>query len=161
VIESVLIWSLAIMLIAGGLLGMVLPALPGPPLLFGGLAAAAWAEDFAYVGAPTLTILAVMALLAYAVDFLAGAVGVKRYGASGRAVVGATVGAILGVFFGLPGLLLGPLIGAVIGELSVRPDLGAAGRAGLGATIGLILGTAGKLALAFAMMGAFLTARFV
>jgi len=143
------------------LVGLLLPVLPGPPLVFAGLLIAAWAEDFAYVGTGTLTLLAVLALLTYAVDFAATALGAKRFGASKRAVLGAAVGALVGLFFGLPGILLGPFIGAVIGELTAQRGLGDAGRAGIGATIGLALGVAGKLAIAFSMLGVFAAARIL
>jgi uncharacterized protein YqgC (DUF456 family) len=137
----------------------VLPALPGAPLLFAGLVLAAWAEGFAYVGVGTLTILGALAVLTYAVDFLAGAFGAKRFGASRRGMIGALVGALVGIFFGLPGVLLGPFTGAVLGELSTRRSLGEAGVAGFGASLGLVLGAAAKLALAFSMLGVFAVAR--
>ena len=159
---TILLWLLATVLVLAGLLGLLLPVLPGPPLLFGGLFVAAWAEDFAYVGAGTLTLLAAMALLTYAVDFAATALGAKRFGASKRAVIGAAVGAFVGLlFFNIPGILLGPFIGAVIGELTAQRTLGEAGRAGVGATLGLVFGVAVKLALAFSMLGLFAWARFV
>jgi uncharacterized protein YqgC (DUF456 family) len=158
---TILIWLLAVLLTVVGLAGLVLPALPGSPLLFAGLFVAAWAEDFVYVGAGTLTALGVMALFAYLVDFIAGAFGAKRFGASGRSVAGAAIGAVVGIFFGLVGVLLGPFIGAVIGELSTQRDLNAASRAGVGATLGLVLGAAAKLALGVAMLGVFLVMRFV
>ena len=158
---TVLLWLLATVMVLAGLLGLILPALPGAPLLFGGLLVAAWAEDFAYVGAGTLTLIGVLALLTYVVDFAATALGAKRFGASKRAILGAVVGAVVGLFFGLPGILLGPFIGAVIGELTAQRGLGEAGRAGVGATIGLVLGAAGKLALAFSMLGLFVAARIL
>jgi uncharacterized protein YqgC (DUF456 family) len=148
-------------LLVVGLAGLVLPALPGAPLLFLGVLLGAWAEDFAYIGSGTLIAAGVLAVLTIAVDFAAGAFGARRYGASGRAVLGATIGAIVGIFFGLVGILIGPFIGAVVGELSVQRDLRAASRAGIGATIGLALGTAAKLALGFAMLGLTAIARFV
>lgn len=158
-LTDVLPWVLAGLLTVAGLAGLVLPVLPGPPLLFAGLLAAAWAEDFHYVGWRTLAVLAGMALGAYVVDLAAGAYGARRYGASGRATAGAVLGAVVGLFFGLPGVLIGPFAGAVIGELSARLDLVAAGRAGLGATLGLALGVAAKLAIAMSMLGIFLVAR--
>ena len=109
---------------------------------------------------PWLVALGVMAALTYAVDFLAGAFGARRFGASRRAVIGAVLGAVVGLFFGIPGVLLGPFVGAVLGELSTRSDLKSAGRAGFGATLGLALGVAAKLSLAFAMVGIFLVVRF-
>ena len=157
---SLLLWTFAVALVVTGIAGLVLPAMPGAPLLFAGLVVAAWAEDFAFVGWGTLAVLAVLALLTYVVDFAATAFGAKRFGASKRAVLGAVIGSIVGLFFGLPGVVIGPFAGAVIGELSARRGLEAATRAGIGATIGLALGAAAKLALAFSMLGIFLIARF-
>lgn len=158
---DIILWVLAIILVSGGMLGLVFPVLPGAPVLYAGLFTAAWAEDFAYVGATTLIVLGIMTMLTYAFDFLAGAFGAKRFGASRRAVIGATLGAIVGIFFGIPGILLGPFMGAVLGELSNRPNLKAAGLAGIGATLGLALGVAAKLTLAFAMLGIFVIVRFL
>jgi uncharacterized protein YqgC (DUF456 family) len=158
---TLLLWLLAAILVLAGLVGLLLPIIPGVPLVFAGLLVAAWAEDFAYVGTGTLVLLAVLVGLAYVVDFAATAMGAKRFGASKRAVVGAALGALVGIFFGLPGILLGPFIGAVIGELSAQRGLRDAGRAGLGATLGLVLGVAAKLALAFSMLGVFAAARLL
>jgi uncharacterized protein len=153
-------WLLAIILVAVGLAGVVLPAIPGAPLLFAGLFLAAWVENFAYVGKWTLVILGVLALLTYGVDFWAAMFGAKRFGASKRAIVGALIGTLVGLFLGLPGVLFGPFIGAVVGELSARRKLEDAARAGFGATIGLVLGVALKVALALSMIGIFAVARF-
>lgn len=157
---TLLWWVLAIALVTLGLAGLFLPVIPGAALLFAGLVVAAWADDFAYVGWGTLTVLSVLALLTYPADFLASAFGAKRYGASPRAVAGAVIGAVVGIFFGLPGVLLGPFIGAVIGEFSTQRHLGKAGRAGIGAMLGLVLGVAIKLAIAFTMLGVFALIRF-
>lgn len=155
-----LLWFVAVALIVIGIAGLVLPAIPGAPVLFVGLLLAAWADNFAYVGWPTLIILGILALLTYVVDFAATAFGAKRFGASKRAIIGAMIGAVVGLFFGFIGVLIGPFIGAVIGELSWRRDLQAAARSGIGATIGLAIGAAAKLALAFTMVGIFVVARF-
>jgi uncharacterized protein YqgC (DUF456 family) len=155
------LWLLGAVLVALGIAGMLLPALPGPPLLFAGFFLAAWAENFEYVGYGALTVLGVMSVLAYLVDFISGALGATHFGASSRAAIGAAIGAVVGIFFGLPGILLGPFAGAVLGELTAQDDLHAATRAGIGATVGLLLGTAAKMAIAFAMVGLFLFARFL
>lgn len=146
-------WLAAGVLILIGAAGLVVPALPGAPLILLGALLGAWGEGFAYLGFGSLLVLGVLSALAIAVDFIAGAFGVKRFGASARAVTGATVGAIVGIFFGVVGVLVGPFLGAAIGELSVRRNLLAASRAGIGATIGLALGTAAKLAIAVTMIG--------
>jgi uncharacterized protein YqgC (DUF456 family) len=146
-------------LIVVGALGLVLPALPGAPLIFLGALLAAWTEDFVHIGLGSLIVLGMLSALAIAVDFVASAFGVKRFGASRRAVAGATIGALVGIFFGLVGILIGPFVGAAVGELTVRRDLAAAGRAGVGAALGLALGTAAKLAIAFTMVGVILWMR--
>ncbi len=157
---TILLWVLAAALVLVGLAGLFFPVIPGAVLVFAGLVVAAWVEDFAYAGWGTLTVLGVLALLTYPADFLAGAFGAKRYGASPRAVTGAVIGAVVGIFFGLAGVLLGPFLGAVIGEFSAQRHLGRAGRAGFGATVGIVLGTAAKLALALTMLGIFAIVRF-
>ena len=153
-------WVGATALVVIGLVGLVLPAIPGAPLIFAGLLLAAWAEGFSYVGIWTIIVLAILALLTYGVDFWATMFGAKKFGASKRAIIGALLGAIAGIFIGIPGVIFGPFIGAVIGELSARRNLQQAARAGMGATIGLVLGAALKIALALTMLGIFAVMRF-
>jgi uncharacterized protein YqgC (DUF456 family) len=155
-----LLLGVGALLVIFGILGLVLPAIPGAPLVFAGLVFAAWAENFSYVGFGTLAVLLVLTLLTFGVDLWATMFGAKKFGASKRAVMGAMIGAIGGLFLGVPGVIFGPFIGAVIGELSARRGLQDAARAGFGATFGLVLGVAVKLALAFAMLGIFLVVRF-
>lgn len=156
----VALWVAAVVLSIIGLIGMVVPALPGAPLLFAGLLCAAWAEDFSHVGLWTLVALAVLAALSYLVEFIASLVGAKRYGASHKALVGAAVGGLVGMLFGLPGIVLGPFFGAVIGELLELRSLGQAGRVGFGTVVGLAVGVAGKLVIGIAMVGLFVVVRF-
>ncbi len=158
---QILLWLLAALLIVAGFAGLILPMLPGIPLVFAGLVLLAWAEDFAYVGGLTLALLGVLALLSYGIDLLASALGAKRFGASPRAVAGAAIGAFVGIFFGLPGILLGPFVGAVIGEFSGRTTLRAATHAGIGATLGLLFGALLKIALAFTLVGVFVVDRLL
>jgi len=148
-------------LIAVGIAGTVLPALPGPVLVFAGLLLGAWAEGFERVGPATLVLLALLTIAAYVVDLAATVLGVQRSGASGRAVAGAAIGLLAGIPFGLLGLLLGPFAGAVIAELTVRNDLRMASRAGFAAWLGFLIGTVAKLALVSAMLGIFLAALFI
>lgn len=152
------LWILAIALMLVGAAGIVLPALPGVPLLFAGMVVAAAIDDFQRVGWITLTVLGALTLLAVAVDFLASVMGVKYAGAHRRAVWGSLLGTMIGLFFGLPGLLLGPFIGALAGELSVHGRMVQAGRAGVATWFGLIFGTLAKIAIAFAMLGVFVLA---
>lgn len=159
--SALLLWILGAFLTVAGLSGMLLPVLPGAPLLFLGLVLGAWAEDFRYVGGWTLLVLAFLAALTYAVDVAASLFGVKRYGGSKRAMAGAALGGVIGIFFGLPGILIGPLAGAVLGELSQQRGLEEAGRAGFGTVVGLAIGLAGKLAIGMIMIGIFVLKRFL
>ncbi len=158
---TILWWVLAALIVIGGLAGTIIPALPGPPLVFAGLFLGAWAGGFEAVGWATIGILGALTVLAWLIDFLAASLGARRLGASQRAFWGAAFGALVGMFFGIPGLLLGPFVGAVVAELSVGRDMQQAGRAGYGAWVGVVLGTAAKLAIAFLMVGIFLFQQFV
>src|SRR5574340_1488013 len=108
---QVLLWLLAALLIVAGFAGLILHAVPGIPLVFAGLVLLAWVDNFVYVGWITLALLGLLALLSYGIDFLAAALGAKKFGASPRAVTGAALGAVAGIFFGLPGIVLGPFVG--------------------------------------------------
>jgi len=153
--QPALLWILAVALMLVGLAGVVLPALPGIPLMFAGMLIAAWIDDFTRIGVVSLIVLGVLTLFTLVIDLAAGAIGARRVGASRRAVIGAALGTVVGLFFGLPGLLLGPFVGAVIGELAGRRDVGQAMRVGVASWLGFIFGTLLKIAIAFAMLGVF------
>jgi uncharacterized protein len=155
------IWALAIVLVVVGLVGVVLPGLPGTVLIFAGLLLAAWSDGFVRVGIVTMVALGILTVATYFVDVAIMATGMKRLGTTKRAMAGAALGTLAGLFFGLPGLIIGPFAGAMIGELSGKSDLRSASRAGLAAWIGFLIGTVVKVGLAFAMVGIFLTAWFV
>ncbi len=157
-IMTVLLWVLAVVFVIVGLVGVVLPALPGSVLVFAGLLLAAWANEFTRVGGGTLMLLGTIAAASYGIDFVAAALGAKHLGASRRAMVGAALGTLFGLVFGLPGVIIGPFIGAVLGELTTNRNLARAGRAGVAAWIGFALGIAAKVGLVFVMLGIFLVA---
>jgi len=158
--QSFILWIVGAILAVSGLAGMLLPFVPGAPFLFLGLLFCAWAEGFRYVGTGTLLLLGGLAALTYLVEFAASIIGVKKYGGSQRAMVGAALGGVAGMFLGVPGILLGPFAGAVLGELSLQRTLDQAGRAGFGTVVGLAVGVAGKLSIGIAMLGIFVLVRF-
>ncbi len=135
-----LLWTISLALVGLGLLGIVLPGLPGTPLIFSGLLLTAWADDFRHVSGWTMAFLGVLSVIAFAVDFISGSLGAKKTGASREAVICAALGAVIGLFFGIVGVFFGP------------------GRVGLGAWIGFVVGIAAKLMLVFAMVGIFIIA---
>ncbi|MEO6155925.1 MAG: DUF456 family protein [Thermomonas sp.] len=158
--STALYYLIAAALVMIGLIGTVLPALPGLPLVFAGMFVAAWAGGFQQVGIPMLVLLGVLTLVSLAVDFWATALGAKRVGASRTAIVGAMLGMLVGLFLGPIGLLMGPFAGALAGELLHRrrlsgSDLGDAAKIGFGTWLGILFGIVLKLGLAFAMLGLF------
>ena len=99
--------------------------------------------------------LGVLTVAAYGLDYVAGALGVKRFGGSRWAIAGAVIGALVGLFFGLPGLLLGPLVGALGAEYMFTRQLGPSARAALGTVVGLLVGAVAKIGLGLAMVALF------
>lgn len=154
-------YVLAGFLVLAGLAGAILPALPGVPLVFGGLLLAAWADDFQRVSWVVLVLLGLLTAFSFAIDFAATALGAKRVGASKLAIAGALIGTLAGFVLGLPGLIFGPFVGAVIGEMLTHGEMQKAARAGFATWMGLIFGTLTKLALIFTMLGIFAFAWFL
>jgi uncharacterized protein len=155
---DVVLWAVAVILVVVGIVGIVVPALPGTILIFAGLLVGAWADDFTRVGPLMLVVIAIIGVATYGVDFVATALGAKHLGASKRAMAGAALGTVLGFFLGLPGIIIGPFLGAIAGELTVHRDWKRVGKAGLAAWVGFVVGTAVKVALAFLMVGLFAAA---
>lgn len=152
---EILLFSLGGVLVVTGLLGSVLPIVPGVPMVYGGLVLLAWGDGFEAVGAGTLLILGLMALASVFLDFAATALATRRYGAGRSAVLGALFGLLVGMFFGLPGIVFGPLLGAFCGHLLARGTLEESSRAGIGAWLGVLLGALAKLAVSLLMVGIF------
>ncbi|HDR89924.1 MAG TPA: DUF456 domain-containing protein [Bacteroidetes bacterium] len=150
--------ALAIALMIVGLLGCVLPVLPGPPLSYIGLLLVHFTRwvDFS---SRFLVIMAMIAVVVTVLDYIVPIWGTKRFGGTKAGMWGATIGMVVGIFFFPPiGLILGPLIGAIAGE-AIR---GADGRqsivAGMGSLMGFFLGIGLKLAASLAMTYYFIKA---
>jgi uncharacterized protein YqgC (DUF456 family) len=150
---AILLYVLGVALLGAGVAGLVVPVLPGALLLVAGVAALAWAGDFAILGWGTVGLAGAVALVMVAVDWAASVLGAKAFGASKWAVIGSAVGLLVGVFLGLPGILLGPAVGAIVFEYARDPNFGRAARAGAGAFAGFIVGSILKAVLAFVLLG--------
>ena len=155
------LYLLAALLILGGLAGTVLPMLPGIPMIFGGIWLAAAVDGYRHLGTGWLLAIGALAAFGVAVDFVAGAMGAKRVGASPRALWGATLGTVAGMFLGIPGLVLGPFVGALLGELSAGTSVLRSAHVGAGTWIGLLAGTLVKLVISFLMVGLFALALLI
>lgn len=156
-----LLWILSAGLVLVGLAGIVLPALPGTILVFAGLALGAWIDDFTRVGWFALGAIAVLAVLAWLMDYISAMLGARRAGASRQAVIGAAIGTVAGIFLGIVGVLFMPLVGAAAGEYMARRNHQQAVRVGISTWIGLMAGMLAKFVLAFMMIGIFVVALLV
>ena len=150
-------WFCAIVLFAVGLIGTVIPALPGTTII---LAAAIIHRVMVgadkSMGWKTTIILVLLTLVSYAFDFLGSYFGSKYFGATKWGAFGAIVGALIGLLFGIIGLFAGPVIGAVAGEFIAGKRMIDAGRAGWGSLLGNLGAMIGKLVIAVAMITIFL-----
>ena len=153
--ENSLLWIVSVALILLGMAGTVLPVLPGTLLIWGGILLGAWIDDFARVGVSTVLLISVLAVLAWALDYVAGLMGAKKAGASTHALLGAAVGTAIGLFMGLVGVLFMPLLGAAAGEYLARKDQISAVKVGFSTWFGMMLGLIAKVVLAFTMVGLF------
>ncbi|KAF1710634.1 hypothetical protein CSC70_08255 [Pseudoxanthomonas kalamensis DSM 18571] len=154
-------YVLAGVLILIGVAGVILPALPGLPLVFVGMLLAAWAGNFEQIGWVTLTLLGLLTLLSLAVDVFSTAIGAQRVGASRKALLGSVLGSLIGLFFMPIGLLVGPFVGALAGELWHSREWRKATKVGFGTWLGIVIGVVLKLGLTFAMLGLFVFAWLV
>lgn len=152
---EVALYLLAALLIAAGLAGAILPALPGIPMIFSGIWLASAVDNYRHLGAWWLGVIALLGLVGVTVDFVAGALGARRVGASRLALWGASLGTLVGIFFGLPGLLFGPFLGALGGELVAGNSMLRSTHVGVGTWLGLLFGTLLKLVISFVMVGLF------
>ncbi len=154
-VEQIIGLAIALLIMAVGCLGSVLPALPSTPLVL--IAAFAHKLYFksASVGWFVLTLIVLMTALALIMDYLTTLYGAQKFGATKKGMIGAIVGGIVGLFFNLPGILLGPFIGASLFEMMGGREWKPALKAGVGATLGLFAGAVGKLVCCLSMMTLF------
>ena len=140
--------AIAIILIIVGLLGCILPIIPGPPLSFLGILVLHFTQfgEGEYT-TNFLVILAVIAIAVTVMDYIVPIWGTKKFGGTKAGMWGATIGMIIGmIFLGPLGLIFGPLVGAIIGESIKGANNKDAFRSGLGAFIGFLMGVGLKLA---------------
>lgn len=155
---DIVLWLLGIVLLAVGVLGTVLPALPGVVLVFAGAWLMAWIDDYQRVSIYVVAVLGGLTVLAWVLDYLAALLGARNAGASRTALAGAAIGTVVGLFMGLVGVLLMPFVGAVIGEFMARRDHARSLRVGVATWLGLIVGLIAKVVIVFMMLGVFLVA---
>jgi uncharacterized protein len=151
---------LGIIIMILGIIGCLVPVLPGPPLSFLGLLLLHFTK-FGHFTSWTLVIFAAIAVSVSILDYLVPMWGTKKFGGSKYGTRGAAVGLVVGLFLGPVGIIIGPLLGAFIGEMIFKDDLNYAFKAGFGSLIGFLTGVGLKLAASFVITFYFFRALFV
>lgn len=145
---NILFLVISSIIMLAGLVGIFVPVLPGTGLVFAGTLLYAWATDFQVISIGYLVFFAILAALAWAVDYVASLLTAKKYGASKYGLIGSVVLGILGlIFFSVPGLIIGQLLGVIIGELYFGKEMRNAVKSGLAVFIGYLLGNTVKVIL--------------
>lgn len=147
---DILLLVLGVILMLVGLVGCILPFLPGPPLCFAALLIQQLQSSPPYTSDFLLT-WAGITIVVTALDYVIPIYGTKRFGGTKYGVWGSVVGLIGGLWMGPLGLIIGPFIGALAGELIANSKSEHALRAALGSFVGFLLGTLLKLVACFVM----------
>ncbi|HEX6988658.1 MAG TPA: DUF456 family protein [Bacillota bacterium] len=149
-----LFWTvLAIVLMVAGLIGTVVPALPGVALIFAGVLVHAWGTGFETVSGSFVLWMLGLTVFALAADYLSGTVMARRAGASRAGMLGAFIGGVAGtLIFGPLGLVLGPLLGAFAGELIDGKAVERAAQIGWRAVVGVWIGMLLQIGLGLTMV---------
>ena len=147
--------TIGIILVITGLLGAIIPGLPGPPLSFIALVLMQFTKEPPF-SAQFLIIMGLIMAGVSILDYVVPVYGTKKFGGSKQGVRGSTIGLIVGVFvlpalgivigpFGLLGIIFGPFIGAYLGEKAAGKDSSTAWKAAFGSFIGFLAGTFMKI----------------
>lgn len=141
-----------------GILGSVLPVLPGPPLSWVGLLllhlTTTLPEDWTFLG-----ITLVIAMVIFVLDYIIPVVGTKKFGGTKYGMIGTTVGLLVAIFFpvlGPFGIIIWPFVGALVGELINKADSKTATKAAFGSFLGFITGTFMKFLVSVIYGGLFI-----
>ncbi len=152
---DILFLVLGFIFICLGIIGSLLPVLPGPPLSWVGLLMIHLTESVP-MNWWFLGVTLIIALLIFVLDYVIPAIGTKKFGGSKAGMIGTTVGLIVGIIAPIPfGIIIGPFVGAFIGELSNQVDSKKALKAAFGSFLGFITGAFLKFIIALIYFGLF------
>ena len=142
---------LSIICVLLGVIGCIVPILPGPPIAFVGLLLANW-TSYTDFSTEWMVVWGAITIAVTIIDYYLPVWFTKKLGGSKQATRGATLGIIVGMFFMPLGVILGPFIGAFIGEMfHNREDNAKAFKVAFGSFVAFISGTGMKLAAACMM----------
>ncbi len=143
----------AYILIFIGLIGSILPAVPGASVILVGVFIYAWHTGFEIVSWGVIFVLLSLTLITQILDYLASMYGAKKFGAGRWGIVGALAGGVIGfIAAGVIGIIIGPFIGAFLLEMMQGKSVNSSLKIGFGTVIGFIGGTIGKFVISFTMV---------
>lgn len=148
------VWTLTGILLVIGLVGSVLPILPGTLIIMVTAVIHYFLADADQRSSVTgFVILGVLLVLSYILESLASAAGAKQFGSTKWGIIGALAGGVVGLFFGILGLLIGPFLGAFVAEILIaKQSLKDSARSSHGAFWGTIGGMVAKAVCALLMV---------
>jgi uncharacterized protein YqgC (DUF456 family) len=145
---DILIITIVSILLLIGLIGCVIPALPGPPISFFGLLVFHFFTSF-YIETDILWLLGVIVIAITFLDYWLQIYGVKKFGGGRKAINGTILGLVLGLLLFPPfGVIIGPFVGAFLGaKMEAKEDTNRAIKIALGALAGFLGGTVLKFSV--------------
>ena len=152
-------WSLTLLFFVIGMIGTVIPLLPGTTIIFAAavIHRVAMGEQYS-VGWWTLGGLLLLTIVSHVLDFTSGSLGAKKFGATKWGALGGLIGTVVGMFFFPFGLILGPVLGVLAGELLAGQELVRAGKSTWGTVLGTTAGMVANGVIGVVMIGWFLIA---
>lgn len=160
---NIIIVIISTLLILAGLVGIILPAIPGVPLVFAGVFIYTILTKFISISWITIIFLAILTILSLIIDYASGLIGAKKLGATKYGIWGGLVGLLIGLIFspfGLISVVLMPLIGTIAGELIAGKKILHASKIGLGTLIGYLFAISLDLIIAGITIFTFIRAVF-
>jgi len=156
---EIILFIFCLLVMLSGLVGIILPFLPGIPIIFGASLLFALVTKFQYLSSDTIIIFAILTGVGLLLDWVATALGVKKFGGSIRGMIGAVLGMFAGLLIpgvNIAGFIIGSFIGAFLFEFLGGKTWRLSLRAGFGSFIGFIAGGVLRFVIGATMIGVFI-----
>jgi len=153
---EIFLLSLGLICVIAGIVGSILPVMPGPPISWLGLLFLFLIPDIT-IDYWFLGLTLGIAIFVFVIDYIIPILGTKYFGGTRAGTIGSTVGLIVGLFFPPFGVLFGPFVGAFLGEIlfNVNSNSKHAFKSALGSFVGFLASTFMKLLVSIIYLGLF------
>jgi len=155
---EVLLFVVVLIVMIIGLAGVILPVLPGIPLIFGATVLYGILTRFEQINLQLILIFAGMTVIGLVIDYLANYFSVRKMGGGRAGAIGAVIGLMVGIWFGLIWIIILPFLLAVAFELIAGKQGKQAITSGFGAFVGLLFGGLTRFIIGCVMIGIFVWA---